>query len=231
MTPESHWITRYKKAGLVPNGVVTPALIDRLKHGHWFGSGITDRELDDLVARRGDWSYAAFVSAIFDLYGKRRNKPLVGDKTPSHVRSIPTLHRFFPDAKIVHIIRDGRDVTLSLLDWPKAVRVVGRFSTWSDDPVSTSVLWWEWSVRRGREAAAGAATRPIPGDQVRGRRPRTRGDGCRTSRVPPHRVLRQDALVSTADAKVDDPGVVDSCSRCLASHHARTSRLAPTDDA
>ena len=155
ITPESHWITEYEKAGLALDGLVTDALVDRLKRSHWFGLlDITDNDLDALLDTRPQWQYAAFVTAIFDLYGRRHGKPLVGDKTPSYVRSVRTLHRLFPRARLVHIIRDGRDVTLSLHDWSKAPRVIGRFSTWHDDPVSTCALWWEWSVRRGREATA-----------------------------------------------------------------------------
>ncbi len=36
-----------------------------------------------------------------------------GDKTPSYVRYIPLLSRLFPAAQFVHIIRDGRDATVS----------------------------------------------------------------------------------------------------------------------
>jgi hypothetical protein len=67
------------------------------------------------------------------------------------VRSIPTLHVLWPEAKFVHLIRDGRDVCMSILSWKKASRKVGRFTTWTEDPLSTTALWWEWSVRLGRE--------------------------------------------------------------------------------
>jgi hypothetical protein len=36
-----------------------------------------------------------------------------GDKTPSYVRYISAVHDIFPSAQFVHLIRDGRDVTLS----------------------------------------------------------------------------------------------------------------------
>ncbi len=155
ITPESHWIARYAKAGLVVDGKVTPELVERLERSYWFGLlEIGPAELRALVETRASWAYAELVSALFDLYGSRAGKPVVGDKTPSYVRSIGLLHRLFADARFVHIIRDGRDVTLSILDWPKGSRVVGRFSTWADDPVTTSALWWEWSLRRAREAAS-----------------------------------------------------------------------------
>jgi hypothetical protein len=55
---------------------------------------------------------------------------------------------------VVHLIRDGRDVALSVLDWKKKESTAGRFPTWEEDPVTTTALWWEWHVRLGREAGA-----------------------------------------------------------------------------
>lgn len=43
------------------------------------------------------------------IYGARR----WGDKTPTYVRFMPHLSQIFPDAQFIHIVRDGRDVTLS----------------------------------------------------------------------------------------------------------------------
>ena len=37
----------------------------------------------------------------------------VGDKTPEHAKSLNTLIQFYPSAKMIHIIRDGRDCLVS----------------------------------------------------------------------------------------------------------------------
>ena len=71
------------------------------------------------------------------------------------MRNLPTLHRLWPTARFVHLIRDGRDVFLSMINWKRANRAVGRFAAWTRDPVSASAFWWKWHVRLGREAAAG----------------------------------------------------------------------------
>ena len=98
-------------------------------------------------------SYASFVTAIFDLYGKARAKELVGNKTPDSVRRMGILHALWPQARFIHLIRDGRDVALSLTNWPRVRnKKPGTFPTWKDAPVSTSAFWWELNVRLGREA-------------------------------------------------------------------------------
>ena len=37
----------------------------------------------------------------------------IGDKTPAHSLHIPTLRALFPEARFVHMLRDGRDVAVS----------------------------------------------------------------------------------------------------------------------
>jgi hypothetical protein len=84
------------------------------------------------------------VSGLFDLVGRARGKRLVADKSPRYVRNIA----------ILHLVRDGRDVALSVASWRKVTErgdLVARYRTWQDDPASTIALWWEREVRLGRE--------------------------------------------------------------------------------
>lgn len=160
---ETHWITRYykKQIGVTPEGFVTPRLISKLcdyprfPHLH-----VSRAELEGIIASDEPVSYADFVSRIFDLYGEREGKRLVGDKTTGgYVRNLSTLNALWPNARFVHLIRDGRDVCLSMLHWPKAHRAAGRFVTWAEDPVATTALWWKWHVELGMQAG-----RPLGAD-------------------------------------------------------------------
>ena len=43
----------------------------------------------------------------------KEGKPIVGDKSPSstiHGQAVRDLHSIYPDAKLIYIVRDGRDV-------------------------------------------------------------------------------------------------------------------------
>ncbi len=162
ITPETHWIARWfgDKAGkgISPSGQVSKKLLRKLRaHPRFAELGV---RLEEAAFRTGDGersSYAEFVRSLFDLYGRRRGKTIVGDKTPGYAREIPALHALWPAAKFVHLIRDGRDVTLSMRDWGRARNWkpgegAARFRTWAADPVTTCALWWEWHVRLAREA-------------------------------------------------------------------------------
>jgi sulfotransferase family protein len=153
---ETRWITRYfeKRTGLTSEGFVTPELIPKLlEHRRFPKMKISCEELEGLINSDEPVSYSSFVSALFDLYGQHEGKSLVGDKTPSYVLSLPTLHGLWPTAKFVHIIRDGRDACLSILNWlsGKAQVAARRRATWTEDPVLTTALWWKQRVRLGRE--------------------------------------------------------------------------------
>jgi len=144
------------RIGLTPDAMVTTELISQLMEHKKFRRRLQmsrkklGKVLPPLLETGKPVSYARFMSNLFDMYGEARGKHLVGDKTPENVQNIPTLHHLWPGARFVHLIRDGRDVCLSVIDWENSA---SRFSaTWVEDPISTTALWWEWHVRLGREA-------------------------------------------------------------------------------
>jgi hypothetical protein len=68
------------------------------------------------------------------------------DSTPTNIPHLLRIHKDFPDALIVHIIRDGRDVALSL-----DKRGWSRPLPWDRDKgLLAAGLYWEWMVRKGR---------------------------------------------------------------------------------
>lgn len=77
------------------------------RNGNWTRYGDTDRHIRALVRLSVDY--------FFSQARARSGKPIVGDKTPAHVEYLEEIHDFYPKARIVHIIRDGRDQVVSLL--------------------------------------------------------------------------------------------------------------------
>ncbi|MBD9513121.1 MULTISPECIES: sulfotransferase family protein [Pseudomonadaceae] len=50
---------------------------------------------------------------FYKLYAARLGKPRFGDKTPSYLQRMRTVAEQLPEARFIHILRDGRDVALS----------------------------------------------------------------------------------------------------------------------
>ena len=153
--PESHWILRLfdERKGLTPEALVTPEVISCLLEQVDFRRCRVDQsELETLLESDQPVSYADFVTDIFDAYGRAQGKTIAGNKTPGFARRLSVLHALWPRARFVHLIRDGRDVCLSVADWPKAQqKKPGIFCTWREDPVSTTAFWWELNVRLARQ--------------------------------------------------------------------------------
>jgi hypothetical protein len=83
------------------------------------------------------------LGAIFEAYASREGKRRWGDKTPRYVNDLPLLARIFPEARFIHMIRDGRDVAMSIVD-------VGRLHRRS----ATAAIVWARRVTSGRNARA-----------------------------------------------------------------------------
>jgi hypothetical protein len=151
---ETHWVPRFyeDRVGVTEAGTVTNELVSKLVAYHRFGRfGVSEEALSRLAGGNEPLSYADFVSGFYDLVGAARGKRLVGDKTGQYARWLPALHALWPAARFVHLIRDGRDVALSVLSW-KAEPGASRLATWEEDPVMTTALWWSRNVQLAREA-------------------------------------------------------------------------------
>ncbi len=84
-------------------------------------------------------SFAQLVRRLYALVAASKGKSRYADKTPMHVLHLRRLAQLFPEARFVHVIRDGRDVALSY-------QSVG----WGPTTVSEAAVRWRRSVRRGR---------------------------------------------------------------------------------
>jgi hypothetical protein len=64
------------------------------------------------LARTG--SYAEALDLVMSAYAEREGKARWGEKTPGHLRQIGLMYEAFPDAQVVHIVRDPRAVIVSI---------------------------------------------------------------------------------------------------------------------
>lgn len=55
-----------------------------------------------------------FINLFFSNFAHKEGKNRWAEKTPNNIFCIKEILDFYPDAKFVHVIRDGRDVALSL---------------------------------------------------------------------------------------------------------------------
>lgn len=116
---------------------------DLLRHSWFLRWGIPAEVVRAGYAAAAPSDYADAVRVAYALYASEHGKSRYGDKTPMFVQHIDLLARLFPESIFVHVIRDGRDVGLSLLQ-----------ADWGPRSVGTSALQWKLHVRSGQRAGA-----------------------------------------------------------------------------
>src|SRR5215217_6853051 len=87
-------------------------------------------------------AYRFVVEAPYAAYAAAQGKPYWADKTPHYVHHVDHLLRVWPRARFVVLVRDGRDVALSLRRMP-----FGPNNAWA------AAQWWARGIRAGVRAA------------------------------------------------------------------------------
>jgi hypothetical protein len=87
------------------------------RHGQpspsWPDFEIPRDEFREALHATTPFTAAAGFRAFYRLYAARFGKPRWGDKTPLYCLHLAPIRRVLPEARFVHVIRDGRDVALS----------------------------------------------------------------------------------------------------------------------
>ncbi|WP_197444002.1 sulfotransferase family protein [Maioricimonas rarisocia] len=97
-------------------------LVEDICRERWFER--THRRLgfettpDAILADVSDFTYAGVLDATFRQLAGYLEMQRWGDKTPEYINHLPDLYALFPDARYIHVARDGRDVALSAFEQP-----------------------------------------------------------------------------------------------------------------
>ena len=112
--------------------------------------GIKSTRLVDMVLDRDAIKYhilnanpalGSILSVLFKLYSEKFHKSRWGDKRPYYIKYVDQLLALFPDAQIIHLIRDGRDCMASLKQMP-----------WWQKSSLYTILHWREAIRQGSRA-------------------------------------------------------------------------------
>jgi len=80
----------------------------------WADFGIPNEEFDARSRGIRDFTAAAGFRLFYRMYASRMGKSRWGDKTPTYCRHLNEIERLLPEVRFIHIVRDGRDASVSL---------------------------------------------------------------------------------------------------------------------
>jgi len=82
----------------------------------WGDFSVDSERFHDALSALEPFGVSAGVRAFYRTYAERHGKPRFGDKSPNYSTKLPVILAVLPEARFIHIIRDGRDVALSNRD-------------------------------------------------------------------------------------------------------------------
>ncbi|HEY0394297.1 MAG TPA: sulfotransferase [Candidatus Elarobacter sp.] len=123
------------------------AALAAITGSHTWGDYRLDGRAFERAVRDADPSGIGDVLRTFyRTYAARFGKRRWGDKFPGNVLHMAAIARHLPEARFVHIVRDGRDVAASLR---------GRWWRPDGDTYPACIELWAGRIRAAREQAAG----------------------------------------------------------------------------
>jgi Sulfotransferase family len=117
----------------------------------WFNTrlfsatGLERAPLEERITRECN-NAGDFLRIVMEEMARRQGVQRWAECTPDHILYLPRIKQTIPNALIIHIIRDGRDVALSMEKqrWPRQL-------PWDRaDRRMAGGVYWQWMVRRGR---------------------------------------------------------------------------------
>ncbi len=108
-------------------------------------TGLEPKDIDERVMEdcrnAGD-----FLRIVMEAIARKQGVARWAESTPLHMLYLPLIKKVIPDALVIHIIRDGRDVTASLhrIGWIRPL-------PWDRKRAFlVPAIFWRWIVSKGR---------------------------------------------------------------------------------
>lgn len=144
VTHEAHFVAtmgrhRHRYADNANHFDLQRFLRDLFDDKKFLALGLDERELSAALADPPPLTFPDAVRRVFEFYANRDGKLRYGDKTPGYVLRVPLLAGLFPEARFIHLIRDGRDVAVSFSHVRFGPRSAGE-----------TAIYWKRRVLQGR---------------------------------------------------------------------------------
>ena len=142
--PETHFvpdlIEMFDQEGATPQSVLERLSGDRRWDDFHLDAASLRGRLDDTEP----FEVGPVLRAFYELYAERQGKPRWGEKTPNYVDKMGMIEGALPEARFIHLIRDGRDVAMSRI----------KRSLKNPPPMARVARNWRRRIRRAQRQGA-----------------------------------------------------------------------------
>lgn len=123
VSPETHYYNVFAhdcdRQGCLEDPERRRAYVDRLFDTAAVEQMALPADVDETILHRladGEPSHREVLGTLLDAYAEGREATRWGEKTPRHLEHVPRILEDFPEARILCVVRDPRDVALSRAD-------------------------------------------------------------------------------------------------------------------
>jgi hypothetical protein len=139
---ETHWVPKLIKAFERSKQSADDAADLVIDHKRWGDFHLDAEEVRARIRALHPITAADVIRTFYSTYSEREGKSRYGDKTPGYIQEMRRIQRVLPEARFVHIIRDGRDVSLSHMRM-----------NWGPETYAESAKLWRNRIRKARKMA------------------------------------------------------------------------------
>jgi hypothetical protein len=144
-TPESSFVVESYKRCIQERGGFEPVAALDFIRSHWsFKHWDLALKPTAVAALRQSESYRQLIETLVGKFGEKTNRPAPEiwiDHTPDNVLHTTTLGDLFPEAKMIHIVRDGRACAASVMKLE-----------WGPNTAYSAAQWWAERLAHGLAA-------------------------------------------------------------------------------
>ncbi len=110
------------------------------------------KKLLSFIKQQQPKDYATFGSLVYYFYGSSQGKSPVywGDKNNYYIHHLEAIIRLYPEARFLHLVRDGRDVACSYLNLK---HIESSSAYFPNLPTTVEAIASEWDENNKRIAA------------------------------------------------------------------------------
>jgi sulfotransferase family protein len=128
------------KEGASSEAIRERALETMTSHPRWGDFLLDPEDVKARMEQHDPITTGDAIRAFYEAAAAQQGKPRWGDKSPPYTYKAPRIQAALPEAHFVHIIRDGRDVALSLSE-----------VSWGTDDITEAAKKWVKELRKARK--------------------------------------------------------------------------------
>jgi Sulfotransferase family len=147
--PETHFLPRlfthfdrWVEEGIAGAELRRRAVELITSHPRWGDIDLDPGAVERRMADHDPLTAGDAARSFYEAYAAQEGKPRWGDKSPPYTWKARRIQRALPEAHFIHLIRDGRDVALSLTE-----------VSWGPGDVQAAATKWVEELRQARRRA------------------------------------------------------------------------------